>query len=296
MRSNFIIMGLPASGKTTFLAALWHLVGADETECRLKLDGYKGDLQYLNLIAGAWRTFQHVPRTSQIGDTNVTIQLINCDTNQSSAVIFPDLAGETFDRQVEERRCRTEFIEGFINEDGILFFINADVKEDTLSVNELNSRMPVKNAQEVTGGKANPTESAEAISPPILREWEPKLLPAQVKIVQLLSDLVRPPFTPRNRKLAVLISAWDLTKDMCLTPRQWLTHNMPFVDQFLTANDDFFKHQVYGVSAQGVDLTDDTAVDEIANLTPSRRIQIVGPEGEGHDLTEPLVWLMSADK
>ncbi|MGJ0579826.1 TRAFAC clade GTPase domain-containing protein [Xenorhabdus bovienii] len=296
MNSNFVIMGLPASGKTTFLAALWHLVGADETECRLKLDGYRGDLQYLNLIAGAWRTFQPVPRTSQVGDMNVTIKLCNRETNQSSTVIFPDLAGETFDRQVEERRCRSEFVEGFINEDGILFFINADVKEDTLSVNELNSRMPDEDTSEVTGVEAKSTESAGVVTPAVLREWEPKLLPAQVKIVQLLSDLVRPPFAPRSRRLAILISAWDLTQDMCLTPRQWLAANMPFVDQFLRANDNFFKHQVYGVSAQGVNLKDDTAVDEIAKLTPSRRIQIVGPGGEGHDLTEPLVWLMSADK
>ncbi|WP_258090112.1 TRAFAC clade GTPase domain-containing protein [Serratia liquefaciens] len=296
MNSNFVIMGLPASGKTTFLAALWHLVGADETTCRLKLDGYRGDLQYLNLIAGAWRTFEPVPRTSQIGDMNVTIQLCNRETNQSSAVVFPDLAGETFDRQVEERRCRSEFVDGFIDEDGILFFITADVKEDTLSINELNSRIPSEDTLEVPREEAKSTETIKAVAPGALREWEPKVLPAQVKIVQLLSDLVRPPFAPRSRRLAILISAWDLTRDMCLTPRQWLAANMPLVDQFLKSNGNFFKHQVYGVSAQGVNLNDDTAVDEIAKLAPSRRIQIVGPEGEGHDLTEPLVWLMSADE
>ncbi|QWT43236.1 hypothetical protein KNV89_21800 [Dickeya dadantii] len=287
-------MGLPASGKTTFLAALWHLVGSDETKCRLKLDGYKGDLEYLNLIAGAWRTFQPVPRTSLIGDMNVTIQLCNRESNQSSTVVFPDLAGETFDRQVEERRCRSEFVEEFIDEDGILFFINADVKEDMLSINEFNSRIPIEGALNVAGITDKSAE--KTVKSAVLQEWEPKFLPAQVKIVQLLSDLVRPPFDPRCRRLAILISAWDIVRDMRLTPRQWLATNMPFVDQFLRTNGCFFKNQVYGVSAQGVNLQDDAAVDEIAKLTASRRIQIVGPEGEGHDLTEPLVWLMSADE
>lgn len=296
MNSNFVIMGLPASGKTTFLAALWHLVEADETECRLKLDGYEGNLQYLNRIAGAWRTFQAVPRTSQADDTNVTIMLRDYKTNISSTIFFPDLAGETFDRQVEERRCRPEFVEGFVEEDGILFFINADVKEDGLSIDEFNSRMPSTDELEITNVETNvDTLEAEGTNA-LLREWEPKLLPAQVKIVQLLSDLVRPPFVPRSRRVAILVSAWDLTRDMSITPREWLTANMPLVDQFLRANGVLFKHQVYGVSAQGVNLNDDSAVDEAAKLTPSRRIQIVGPEGEGHDLTGPLVWLMSADE
>lgn len=293
MNTNFVIMGLPASGKTTFLAALWHLVEADETECRLQLDAYDGDdLSYLTLIAEAWRTFQPVPRTSQVGDKNVTIQLRNRETQISGSVLFPDLAGETFDRQVEERQCRHEFIEDVASDGGILFFINADVKEDALSIIELNSRIPSDN----TVVCPESVEQIENSSSVALREWEPKLIPSQVKIVQLLSDLIRPPFTTRNRRLALMISAWDLTRSMDLTPSQWLAVNMPLVEQFLKTNGEYFKYHVYGVSAQGVSLDDDAAIDEAAKLSPSRRIQIVGPSGEGHDLTEPLIWLMSVDK
>lgn len=292
MNSNFVIMGLPASGKTTFLAALWHLIEANETDCCLVLDTYRGDLSYLNLIADAWRTFQPVPRTSQVGDRNVTIQLRNRETNLICTAFFPDLAGETFDRQVEDRRCRTEFIEDVAAEDGILFFISADVREDDLSITEFNTRIPSEKNIDST----DRVEERSEITPALLLEWEPKLLPTQVKIVQLLSDLIRPPFISRCRRLAILISAWDLTDGMNLTPQEWLTISMPLVAQFLKANGDFFKYQVYGVSAQGVSLENDTAVDAAAELTPSRRIQIISPGGDGHDLTEPLVWLMSADK
>ncbi|MCR3910632.1 hypothetical protein NUK47_17810 [Aeromonas hydrophila] len=296
MNSNFVIMGLPASGKTTFLAALWHLIEANETDCCLELDTYRGDFSYLTLIAEAWRTFQPVPRTSQVGDRHVTIQLRNRETDVRCTAFFPDLAGETFDRQVEDRRCRIELIEDVSAEDGILFFINADVKEDALSITELNARIPGGGVIDSADVEAGSVGERNEISPTLLREWEPKLLPAQVKIVQLLSDLMRPPFTPRSRRLAILISAWDLTHGMDLTPQDWLAVNMPLVAQFLRANGDYFKHHVYGVSAQGVSLEDDTAVDAAAELTPSRRIKIVGAEGEGHDLTEPLVWLMSADE
>lgn len=292
MNSNFVIMGLPASGKTTFLAALWHLVESNETPCRLECYDYRGDFSYLNSIAAAWRSFKPVPRTSQTGDMNVSIMLRNRDTGESGVAFFPDLAGETFDRQVEERRCYRDFVESFSQENGVLFFISADLKEDNLSITDLNARLPINNVE--LGEDVSTTNENE--SKMILNEWEPKFLPWQVKIVQLLSDLTRPPFLQRNRRIAILISAWDLVRSMGTTPQEWLSVNMPLVEQFLKTNVDYFNFQIFGVSAQGGRLDDNSAIDEAAKGLASRRIQIVGPQGEGHDLTEPLVWLMTATK
>lgn len=290
MNSNFIIMGLPASGKTTFLAALWHLVESNETPCRLECYDYRGDFSYLNSIATAWRTFKAVPRTSQTGDMNVSIMLRNRDTGECGIAFFPDLAGETFDRQVEERRCYRDFVDSFSEEDGVLFFISADLKEDDLSITDLNARLPINKAEQIEDSSAiNENEMA-------LNEWEPKFLPWQVKIVQLLSDLTRPPFVQRKRRIAILISAWDLVRSMGNTPQEWLSVNMPLVAQFLKTNVDYFNFEIFGVSAQGGRLDDNSAIDEAAKGLASRRIQIVDPQGEGHDLTEPLVWLMTATK
>jgi len=314
MRADFVIVGLPASGKTTFLAALWHLVEAGEEECRLKLGSYEGDLTYLNKIAEAWRSFQPVPRTSQVGDANVTLELVDQNTNARATAFFPDLAGETFDAQVEARRCRPELIDSIAEDDGVLLFVSADVKGDGLSIIELNAMMPPDISALGKEGLpvAAATEAAEtndaqerAVAPagqvtepsdPVAKrvEWEPKMLPSQVRVVQILSDMLRAPFEPRRRRLAVIISAWDLTKGMNLTPNDWLASQMPLVDQFLKTNTPSFDYAIYGVSAQGVSLSDEVAVGNAAKLTPSRRIHIEGPDGEGHDLTSPLVWLMSA--
>lgn len=296
MDSSFVIIGLPASGKTTFLAALWHLVEADELACRLKLDSYKGDLAYLNLIAEAWRSFRKVPRTSQVGETDVTINLVDRETGAKGVAVFPDLAGETFDAQIEGRRCRPDFVDDLAEDDGILFFLSADLKGNSLSIIELNAMLPPSSAADEPdkslGARLNLTGDGVNVST-APREWEPKLVPAQVRVVQLLSDLLRPPFAHRRRRLAVIISAWDLAKGMKLQPRAWLAAHMPLVDQFLRTNGDFFDHEVYGISAQGVSLEDTAGIDEASKLTPSRRIQIVGPDGTGHDITMPLVWLMA---
>src|SRR3546814_17636263 len=123
METKFVIMGLPASGKPTFLAALWHLIESEETESKLRLDQYKGDLAYLNKIAEAWRTFTPVPRTSQVGDTDDVIKLMETETGKRGTEFFPDLAGEQFEFKVEERRCTSRYIQKISEYTGIWFFM-----------------------------------------------------------------------------------------------------------------------------------------------------------------------------
>jgi hypothetical protein len=300
MDADFVIIGLPASGKTTFLAALWHLVEAGEADCRLALASYEGDLAYLNRIAEAWRTFNAVPRTSQVGDADVIIELVDTKTGSAASAFFPDLAGETFDAQVEARRCKPELIERIANDDGILLFVSANVRASNLSIVEFNAMMPPDDTPlNAAAGPAfvDPVVERQAGAPAPASanaaEWEPKLLPPQVRLVQLLSDLLRGPFAPRRRRLAILVSAWDLVASMGLKPADWLAAEMPLVDQFLRTNAESFDYRIYGVSAQGLSLGDEAAIDVAAKLIPSRRIQIVEETGESHDLTSPLVWLMS---
>jgi hypothetical protein len=295
MNSNFVIIGLPGSGKTTFLAALWHIIEAEETACRLKLDRYSGDLKYLNAIAQAWRTFKKVPRTSQVGDTDIVIRLLDSETGAVGDAFFPDLAGETFDLLVEARRCSAAFFQNTQSEDGILLFISADSKQDGLSIIELNSMMPASESPlkqgPIEAPKVDPDVDAKADD---LVEWEPKKIPAQVRIVQILSDLTRAPFAARRRKIVLVLSAWDVVASTGTTPASWLAAQMPLVDQFLRSNKELFETQIFGVSAQGVNLDDGAAVDRAATMTPSHRISIVGQSESGHDITEPLAWLISA--
>lgn len=310
MDADFVIVGLPSSGKTTFLAALWHLVESEEDEeCRLKLEAYEGDLVYLNQIAEAWRNFEEVPRTSQVGDVDVTMRLVDQVTGVKATASFPDLDGETFNAQIDDRRCRRKFLDDVVADDGLLLFVSSNVKGNGLSVVELNKMLPadIESEQAQDGNADDQLGSTDDDEPSVAEktaaesgatgyaEWEPKLVPPQVRIVQLLSDLLRGPFEPRQRRLAVIISAWDLTRGMTLSPREWLAVQMPLVDQFLRTNGASFVNEVYGVSAQGVDLNDHAAVDQATTLQASHRILIVGPEGEGHDLTAPLVWLMARE-
>jgi stage III sporulation protein SpoIIIAA len=52
--SNQLIIGLPETGKTTFLAALWHVVTSEEVNESLRLERLHGDSKYLNEISAKW--------------------------------------------------------------------------------------------------------------------------------------------------------------------------------------------------------------------------------------------------
>jgi hypothetical protein len=301
MNPNFVIMGLPESGKTTFLAALWHIIEADEKQCRLKLDRLDGSLEYLNTIAEAWRTFKPVERTSQTGDTDVIMYLVDGVTGTKGTAFFPDIAGERFADQVEVRRSRRTFVENVGGCAGILLFINANSKQDHLSIIELNDMLP---PEPETADSAVKTTSAAEVAPvgPVVRhqnlerekapEWDPKHIPSQVRIVQMLSDLQRAPFDVRTRRLAVIISAWDLMLQSGMSPSAWIAGNMPLLDQFLKANSGCFESRIYGVSAQGIDLGKPAEVDLASKRNPSEKIVIVHGAARDHDITAPLVWLM----
>ena len=49
-----LMVGLPGTGKTTFLAALWHVAKSHEVPGSMRLERREGDQEYLNWIADEW--------------------------------------------------------------------------------------------------------------------------------------------------------------------------------------------------------------------------------------------------
>ncbi len=129
-------------------------------------------------------------------------------------------------------------------------------------------------------------------------EWQPKFVPEQAQLVDLLQCLQKAPFAQKTRRLAVIVSAWDVVSNRA-TANDWLLHEMPFLAQFLSTNRDSFEIKMWGVSAQGGALTTDAQgkiVDtqvrtELLRQTPSNRIRCISPEGTSSDITLPLCWL-----
>ena len=273
------IIGLPRSGKTTFLAALWHLLNASEVDSKFVLDKLVGDTTHLNTIVEYWRKCEVVPRTSMAAEAKVSIHVREASTGKEAVLHFPDLSGETFESHLATRLCASDYVEDIDSSCGILLFVTADRESDGISILDL---APLVDGEEV---KEKPEEH---------KEWTPKLVSIQVNLVQLLQFLQRTPFQPKVRRVAVVVSAWDVIDSKGLEPSQWLQRELPLLHQFFVSNPKSFVFNVYGVSAQGGDVKG-ASKGELVLKTPSTRICCVGPDTDPHDLTSPIAWLMSGE-
>lgn len=282
--SSIVIIGLPESGKTTYLAALWHSVTSQEFETKLKFGKLTlGNQNHLNSIAARWREARVQDRTAITGDKIVSMNLVT-ESGHSVDITFPDLPGELYQDILSNRDCRNDLIDHF-RSSGVLLFIHADTIEPPRWVfddNQLGLRCGLKPEGET----------------PV--EWQPNLAPTQVKIVDLLQVLSSPPLNVGVRKLAIMLSAWDKVENEQLPPAEYLRQKLPLFDQYLKQGANCWNYQIYGLSAQGGDYdpangagTNNAEVEKLRELdAPTSRIKLNGFELETHDLTIPLAWIV----
>src|SRR5690242_10210428 len=122
MRS-LIAMGLPEAGKTTFLAALWHVTESEEVPGSLRLERISENAKHLNSIKNDWLSFKRVGRTVPGQEQSTTLWL----REQSGAigeVVFPDLSGESYRGAWKERHWTREYDRLISDADSVLLFLN----------------------------------------------------------------------------------------------------------------------------------------------------------------------------
>ncbi len=281
---SVVIIGLPESGKTTFLGALWHLVTERDIETVLRFHNLRsGDVAHLHAIAARWRDARVQERTAVGGNKLVSMNLL--DTSGTAVrVTFPDVAGEAYRRMWEERACDPEVAE-ILRSGGVLLFIHADtIRPPQWVVDEI----------ELSKTLGLPTPEGEEVP------WHPRLAPTQVQVVGLLQLLREPPLEVGLRRLAIMLSAWDKVTDEELGPQAYLEAKLPLLGQYLRHAADGWDWRVYGLSAQGgeydslkEDAEPSAEAEALRNLDqPSKRIRLVASNTQTHDLTEPLAWLM----
>jgi hypothetical protein len=274
-------MGLQASGKTTFAAALWHLLDSRETKTRLTKGAHVGDFRYLDEIAQAWCEGWQVSRTKVEQFEPVSVYLREPSSGVDVQLQFADLSGESFEKAFATRSCRPAFVDLIKSASGIILFLSADRKIDGVTI--LDAIDPAERPDEVD-------EDSSGEAPFVAGNT-----PHQVQLVDLLQAMRLPPINKSFLKLAVVVSAWDLSTEVA--PEAWVQKRYPLLYQFLTTSIGKAFVRFYGVSAQGASLptkgdASTAERDRLLTLVPaSQRIRIVGDEALDHDLTAPIHWL-----
>jgi hypothetical protein len=286
--ANLLFMGLPGSGKTTFLATLWHVLDDRSSETRLKLKGLSVDRTYLNQITADWQACSQVQRTKLEPEEVVVLRLASDDTEFELTV--PDLSGEAFEQQLVDRKIAVAHNENIQRATGFVLFVHPRVKEGTRLTysRQLSAVLDGAAIQSVAAVVAGSKAPPSTIEP-----WSFEKMPTQVALVELLQFILEG--SARRVRIAVVISAWDLVEKASFTgtPQEYLSREMPLLRQFLDANNDLLEHTVFGVSAQGGDITVDEQKKALLDLDDAlERVKVVHGADVSQDITKPIAWLL----
>lgn len=283
--ANLLFVGLPGSGKTTFLAALWHVLDDRSSETSLKLKGLSVDRTYLHQIAADWQACSQVQRTKLDPEELVVLSLVS-GASATFDLTVPDLSGEAFEQQLVERQIAVTHHENIQRATGLVLFVHPRLKEGTQLTYSRQLKAVLDRAPAATAAAEGNTV------PSAVEPWSIEKLPTQVKLVELLQFALES--ATKKVRVAVVISAWDLVeKTFTGAPQEYLAREMPLLRQFLESNDDLLEHTVFGVSAQGGDITVDEQKTKLLNLDDAlKRIKVLHGTEASQDITKPIAWLL----
>ena len=271
--SSFLLIGFRGSGKTTFLAAVWHLLEAQEIPSALFAPTLQPDREHLNFIRGHWLRLEPTTRTSLRNMQTVSVTMEDRKQGTKASIVIPDFSGEVFRMQWTEREVWQNYVKLVQLSSGAVLFVHPyEVKP--------GPRIPPRSL-------TVKDEARERDTVP----WNAEFAPTQVQLVDVIQTYLRLAENPPTR-LAVVVSAWDLINDEQITPDAWFTARLPLLAQFFEARGENLAVKYFGVSAQGGDLPKEKAKLEKIRK-PSERIYVV-EDGKRHpDLTAVLRWLIA---
>lgn len=282
-----LIVGMPESGKSTYIGALRHVLVAKQVETELELTMLAGDEQHLNMLEEKWLSCEAMERTKTSDEGWVQLNVRNKATGATALMSIPDLRGENFERPAVAGSCPKDLHEALVESDGILLFTNADREDDMLLIDDFGD-MP----DDEIDGDGEAEAEVDVQQEEDQGKFRPQDMGEEIKIVEFLQMANRRPLYSKRRKIAIVVSAWDLISgDPEITPERWLAAKRPMLDQFLTHNKDLWELRAYGISAQGGRLPERRNEFE-KMLNQSERVRVVGHGAGMHDLTAPLRWLM----
>lgn len=284
-QNNCFIIGLPETGKTTYLAALSYTLKQAKEPTKLRWQNFNGDHQYLTQLIKTWLSGEKVARTAPaMQQKKLTLEVID-EKNTVYTVSFPDLSGELFQEQYKNREIDKNTTEYIKNCESFMLFLNPK----NLHVPDYISSVPVKDRENIQSDVKLNNENTN-------NEYNFNTAPSAVQLVDILQFV---DFLKNNApyKLSIIVSAWDIIEEGTpdLKPEQFVLEQLPLLWQYITSNSPKIQVYYYGVSAQGGTLEGDVSTFlSKFGWKPTERIIVVDNIGKrSHDITLPLWEVMS---
>ena len=269
------MLGLPRTGKSTYLGALWRLVQDAEATEIWELD-FTGDRSRVNMLADNVSNGVEIERTEV--DTEEGFELeVGFAGDHSARLDIPDLSGEASRELVEGRVWRKSLADTLQRADALMLFVHPDRIELPIPAN-------------FTGDDESEPEDDEANE----LEFPVKDSCTAAKLVELLENVIELRSDLWPIRIAVIVSAWDRV-DGDPAPSNWLEERLPGVAGMVSCNPDQVTAAVFGVSAQGGRLPNDK-VALLAKGGVRQRAFAANPAGHRAGLWDPLRWALGFDE
>lgn len=260
------LLGLPAAGKTTYLAALYSSLD-DPLPGAPRLRRQPTTRAYLEEIRDAWLDGRPVDRTAT--GTGELVELdVDLGDGTGIALRIPDVSGESFSEVLASRTADAALARTVRDSTGVLLFTHPA---------HVQRRVPIVHA--VEEGFVDKDDPAW-----VLRDFDPARAPTETQLVDLLQWAARLGDRPVPLRAAVVLSAWDEMGKV--TPQQWLAQ-LPLLRHYLDNSADV-DARVFGVSAQGGEYG---SQHDPSTKEPTDRPYVVVEDGARiNDITLPLRW------
>ncbi len=288
-KATIVMAGLPETGKTTFLGAFYHVLESVGSEA-ITLHTLPNARRHLESVRERWLKAEAETRTSAtspiMNDLNLTID----DGRATIELRWPDLSGEYFEGIVQKRTVNRDVYSILEEATALLFFIHPGTVTKEPRISEV-ARITAIIDKDQSDNKSQQKPKKEAAND--LTEWDPFMIPSEVQSIELLQIMLSSSFKSKISKVAVIVSAWDILKPTFRSPTEYLESAMPMLYQYLEANKDTLRINLYGVSALGGDPVDDKdqLLDEI---DPINRIEVIDDKGvaPSNGILSPILWLL----
>jgi len=274
---NFLIVGLPEAGKTSFIHAVDDLLQNPPSNEALRGYALAPDRSYLERDKEKYRAgrkFEHTPRNMQGAPPELLFE--DVASGRRGRLFLPDVNGEVFQDQWIDRKWTESYRESLKNINGVLLFVRSDTPSSNQELLGQMAALPANGRKGTT--------------------FDPKKASPQVQLVDVLQFIATKGEISRPQKVAVLISAWDTVEKpqnrQPKNPIPFLAREWPLLDQYLRSNPETFRTKIYGVSALG---GTEEELKELSKFPPQDRVRILEDGTPSKDLTRPLRWLLDMD-
>ena len=302
-KKKVFMIGMPASGKTTYLASLCRLLlyGKQKTEWKLDTKDVPEGFDKIREFIKNLNSYKIVGRTQEVYDIGLNLYNQNQEWMQ---FVVPDSSGEIFRDLVYDRRIASNIMDQIVESDMLLFFININtmIPEERIKLGEKSA---IKQLNEEQGAKAIQSaankveeqfgdkekvqiESKEQVKN---KKEEQKKYNNQSALVELLQSIIY--LVPHSLNIRFVISAWDLVekefKQDKVTPKEYIKIKLPLLYQYLEFNSKLFDYEIWGVSAQGGDFDDEDDLKKLQSNDGEDYICVVDSKADtSKDLTKLL--------